>query len=90
MYLILSDADDNETPEVFHNRVDVIGLRAAGKEKGRWKRSDREGHRRSNQEDSTKKIHQRRSDREELSEKNRLQRFVGEDPTEKISRKRSN
>ena len=30
MYLILSDADGNATPEVFHDGVDVIGLRAAG------------------------------------------------------------
>ena len=29
VYLILSDVDDNATPEVFHDGVDVIGLRTA-------------------------------------------------------------
>ena len=43
MYLILSDADDNATPKVFHNGVDVIRLKAVGEEKGCRKRSDEEG-----------------------------------------------
>ena len=42
MYLILSDADGNATPEVFHDGVDVIILRAVGEcptEKIRCRRS---------------------------------------------------
>ena len=68
MYLILSDADDNATPEVFHDGVDVIGLRAAGEEKDCRKRLDEEGLtekirlRRSNGEDSIEKIRRSRSD----------------------------
>ena len=45
MYLILSDADSNATPEVFHDGVDVIGLRAVGEcptKKIRRKRSNGE------------------------------------------------
>ena len=54
MYLILSDVNDNVTPEVFYDGVYMIGLRVVGEEKGRWKRSY--------EEDLTRKIHQRRSD----------------------------
>ena len=46
MYLILYDADSNETLEVFHDGVDVTGLRAAGEdptEKVRRRRSIGEG-----------------------------------------------
>ena len=42
MYLILSDAEGNATPEVFHDGVDVIGLRIAEEEKSCWKRFVRE------------------------------------------------
>ena len=55
MYLILSDVDDNVTLsrafEVFHDGVDVIGLRAVEEvsqrrsieeEKAHWRRSDGE------------------------------------------------
>ena len=65
MYLILSDADGNATPEVFHDGVDVIRLRVAGEEKGRRKRSAKEGwtekirRRRSSEEDPVKKYKQR-------------------------------
>ena len=70
MYLILSDADDNATPKVFHDGVDMIGLRVA-------------------EEDPTKKVQRRRSDREDTIEKICRRRFVGEDSTEKIRLRRS-
>ena len=61
MYLILSNADYNATSlrasEVFHNGVDVTGLRTAGEEKVQRWRSDREG--------PTKKVRRRRSNEEE-------------------------
>ena len=70
MYLILSDVNDNVTPEVFHNGVDVINLRVAGEEKGRRKRFDGES--------STEKIRlrdmSRRSTGEDPSEKIKLRR----------------
>ena len=57
MYLILSNPDSNATSirasEVFHDGIDVIGLRAAREEKG---------HRRSSAK--KEKVHRRRSDRE--------------------------
>ena len=70
MYLILSDANGNATPKMFHNGVNVIGLRVA-------------------EEDPTKNVQWRRSDREDTTEKIRRRRFVGEDTTEKIRLKRS-
>ena len=91
MYLILSDADDNATLEVFHDGVDVIGLRAVREEKGRRKRSDGEDHpsekirpRRSIGgdsfgEDLTEKIRRRRSVREGLMEKIQRRRPIGEE-----------
>ena len=42
-YLILFDANGNATLELFHDGVDMIGLRAVRKEKGRRKRSDEKG-----------------------------------------------
>ena len=65
MYLILSDADGNVTSVVFHDGVDVIGLRATGEEKGHRK-------------DPTEKA------KEDPSEKIRLRRSVGEDPSKTI------
>ena len=47
MYLILSDVNDSATSsrdsEVFHDGVDVTGLRATGEEKVHWRRSVGEG-----------------------------------------------
>ena len=57
------------TPKVFHDGVDVIGLRAAREEKGRRKRFDREGQKRSVGEDPPEKIRPRRSVGEGLTEK---------------------
>ena len=86
MYLIISDADGSATlsraSKVFHNGVDVIGLRAAGEEKVYRRRSDEE-----------EKVHQRRSIKEGPTEKRRSdegrRRFVGEGscgegPSEKV------
>ena len=56
MYLILFDAEDNAKLEVFHDGLDVIGLRTAEEEKDRRKRSDGKGRKRSAEEDSTEKI----------------------------------
>ena len=85
MYLILSDADDNATLEVFHDGVDVIGLRAVREEKGRRKRSDGEDH-------PSEKIRPRRSTGgsfgEDPTEKIRRRRFVREGLMEKIQRRR--
>ena len=74
MYLIISDVGDNATSsrvsEVFHNGVDVTGLRAAREEKVRRRGSSREGppdppekvcQRRSTREGPPKKVRQRRS-----------------------------
>ena len=85
MYLILYDADDNATLEVFHDGVDVIGLRAVREEKGRRKRSDGEDH-------PSEKIRPRRSTGglfgEDPTEKIRRRRFVREGLMEKIQRRR--
>ena len=75
MYLILSDADDNATlsraSEVFHDGVDLTRLRAAREEKVHRRRYDGEG--------SKKKIRQKRFDVED-----RQRRSNREDLTEKI------
>ena len=77
MYLILSDLDGNATSsrasEVFHDEVDVIGLRASGE--GKVYR------RRFVEENPTEKIRYRRSTREGLMEKGCRRR---EGPLEKI------
>ena len=70
MYLIISDADNNVTPKVFYDGVDVIRLRVVGEEKGWGKRSDGKG--------PSEKIHLRRFVGEDPSEKSDR-----EDPTEK-------
>ena len=96
MYLLLSDADSNVTPEVFHDGVDVIGLRASEKEKSRRKRFDKEGPtekiglRRSVGKDPTEKIRWRISVREDPTEKIRLRRSNGEGPLEKRAHSRIN
>ena len=51
----------SRTSEVFHDRVDVTGLRAAGEEKVCQRRSVGEG--------PSKKVYQRRSTEEDPSEK---------------------
>ena len=84
VYLILSNVDDNATPEVFHNGVDVIGLRT-----DREDPSEKIQLRRFVGEDLTKKIRRRRSDCEDPSEEIRLRRCVGGDSTEKMLRRRS-
>ena len=73
MYLILFDADDNETSsrasEVFHNGVDVTRLRAAKEEKVPWTREGpSKNFKRSDGEGPTKKVYQRRSLKEGLGE----------------------
>ena len=64
MYLIISDADGSATlsraSKVFHNGVDVIGLRAAEEEKVHQRRSIEEG-----------PMKKRRSIKEGLTEKRR-------------------
>ena len=79
MYLNLFNSDNNATPKVFHDGVDVTGLRAVG-EKVRRRKSDGE--------DPTEKIQRRRSDGEDLMEKVQRRRSVGEGLLEKVRRRR--
>ena len=71
MYLILSDADDNvsssRASEVFHDGVDVIGLRAVEEEKVHRRRSTRKGW--FVGEDPPEKVYRKRSVREGSLEK---------------------
>ena len=79
MYLIISDVNGNATLsrafEVFHNEVDVTGLRVVGEEKvhqrsSRKRSSDGEGPmERSDREDPTKNVPRRRSTEEASREK---------------------
>ena len=81
MYLNLFNADNNATPKVFHDGVDVTGLRAVG-EKVRRRKSDGE--------DPTEKIRRRRFDGEGLTEKVRRRRSAGESPSKKRAHSRTN